>query len=274
MEYAVEDLRRVSLKIASEAAGLLRDMSCTSSATRKVGKETFRADIESESYILDALRSEGIKGKILTEESGVIETGNDLVVLVDPLDGSRNYANCIPWSSVSIAIAPGNAIDIREVIAGAVAPVFYGEPISFANNACYLGGSRIEPPTESENFVYVYVEHPEAARLLSDIIMILGGGFKVRSLGSAALEVAYVGIGRGKAFIDLRPKLRNIDIAAGLGIIKAMGGTYLGKRGETPRIGLRTIERVDTIAVFARDVPLEVIREISQGPLSSAGQRP
>ncbi len=56
--------------------------------------------------------------------------------------------------------------------------------------------------------------------------------------------------------------------------MKAMGGTYLGKRGEMPRIGLRTIERVDTIAVFARDVSLEVIREISQGPLSSAGQRP
>lgn len=272
MQYDLEDLRRMTLKIAGEAAGLLRDIACTTSATRKVRGETFKADVESEAYILDALRSEGVKGRILTEESGVHVEGSDLIVLVDPLDGSRNYANCIPWSSVSIAVAPGDAADISEVVAGTVAPIFYGEPISFAGERCYIGGILLKPHGESERFIYVYVEHPEAARLLSDIISILGGGFKIRSLGSAALEIAYVGIGRGKAFIDLRPKLRNIDVAAGLGIVRAMGGVYLNGRGEPPRIGVKRIERVDTIAVFSRDVPFKLIHEISRGPLRSAGQ--
>lgn len=272
MEYDPEDLRGLAVKIAGEAAGLLRDIACTGTATRRIKGETFAADVKSESYILDALRHEGVRARVVTEESGVVDMGDDLIALVDPLDGSRNYTNCIPWSSVSIAFAPKGARDISEVIAGAVAPIFYGDPVSFSDNACYIGGSRVEPPGESERFIYVYVEHPEAARLLSDAIVIMGRGFKVRSLGSAALEVTWVGIGRGRAFLDLRPKIRNIDIAAGLGVVRVMGGTYLGPGGERPRIGVDRIERVGTIAVFSRDVPREVIEELSRGPLSSAGQ--
>lgn len=262
MEYDVEDLRRLSLRIAGEAAGLLEDLACSSAGTRRVSGETFKADLESESYILDALRSEGVKARILTEESGVLEWGGDLTLLIDPLDGSRNYANCIPWSSVSIAVAPGGASDVSEVVAGAIAPVFYGDAISFAGGDVYLGGVRVEPPAEDSDFVYVYVEHPEAAIQLAGLIGVLGGDLKVRSLGSSALETAYVGMGRGKAFIDLRPKLRNIDVAAGLGVVRALGGRYLGKGGGTPRIGLKAIERVDTIAVFSRNVPPHVVGEV------------
>jgi len=270
-EVEAEELRRILYRIAGEASGLLRDMACSGEATRRVKGETFRADLASEEYIVDALRSEGLKAKIVSEESGVIDMGDDYVVLVDPLDGSRNYVNCIPWSSVSIAILPGGAKSLAETLAGVVAPVFYGDPLSFSTSSCYQGSARIPPPEGSERFLYVYVEHPEAAVRLAEIIDILGRGFKVRSLGSAALEVAYVAIGRGTAFIDLRPKLRNIDIAAAAGLASRCGATLAGPGGTLDSIGVGRVERIGPIAVFSKSVSGSVIDDIVRGPLSSAG---
>ncbi len=267
-----EELRRILVKVSGEAAGLLRDIACTTEASTRVGEETFKADLISEEYIMDALKREGINGRFVSEERGVIVDKGDYTILIDPLDGSRNYANCIPWSSVSIAIADSKGRSLADVIAGVVTPVFYGDPVSFSSNGCYMGATRISPPQESEKFIYVYVEHPEAAVLLAEIIGILGRGFKVRSLGSAALEITYVSIGRGKAFIDLRPKLRNIDVAAAIGLARTCGGKTTGPGGAIREIPIDKIVRLDTLAVFSRDVPDEIISKISKGPLSSAGQ--
>ncbi len=247
-------VRRAVARVAGEAAGLLRDLACTEESTRRVRGETYRADLEAEEYILDALRSEGIWGRVIAEESGVHEGPGEYTVLVDPLDGSRNYVNCIPWSSVSIAVAPRNAGTVYEVAAGAVAPVFHGPPYSFEPGSCYAGSTRLEPLRVPERFLYVYVEQPEAAHRLSEIIRGLGGGFKVRSLGSAALEIAYVAMGRGTAFIDLRPKLRNLDVAAALGLVRECGGGVYGPRGPRPHIGVTGLERLDTILVTAPGV--------------------
>ena len=267
-----EDLRRILVRVAGEASGLLRDLSCSSEASARVRGETFKADLISESYIIDSLAREGVAGRFVSEESGVVERRGDYIVLIDPLDGSRNYANCIPWSSVSIAVAKSSGRTLRDIIAGVVAPVFHGEPLSFSDMGCFHGAVMVEPVREAERFIYVYVEHPEAAVLLAEIIGIMGRGFKVRSLGSAALEISYVAIGRGKAFIDLRPKLRNIDIAAGVGLARMCGAHVTGPGGDIDRIGIRDIVRLNTIAVFSHDVPHSVIEEIERGPLSSAGQ--
>ncbi len=275
MEYSHDDLRRVLVKVAGEAAGFLRDIACTGKAIERVGEETFKADLESEAYIIDALIHEGVSGRFVTEEAGVVETTKgDFTVLIDPLDGSRNYANCIPWSSVSIAVASKQAKSIDDVVAGVVQPIFYGYPMSFTPEKCYLGGTPIEKLGDSERFLYVYVEHPEAAVKLADIIAILGRGMKIRSLGSAALEIAYVAVGRGKAFIDLRSKLRNIDVAAGIGLVNGCGGDYLGPGGVRPFIGISRVEPIGTLAVFSHDVERDSIEAIRRGPLSSAGQSP
>jgi len=243
-------LRRLALQVSGEAAGLLRDMACTRRAGERIEGDTIRADIVSEDYIIDVLRAEGFRGAVVTEEKGTLRLGDDdLVVLIDPLDGSRNYSNCIPWASVSVAFArPANGvIGPGDVIAGAVTPVFYGDPLSFDSH-CYLGETPWER-LEEARFLYVYIEEPEAARGIARIIEHLGGGYKVRSLGSAALEIAYVGLGRGAAYIDLRPKIRNVDVAAATGFASRCGVGSYRLDGSLLKFPLDRVQRLGPIVV-------------------------
>jgi len=243
-----QEYRRILARIAGEAAGLLRDLSCSEEYTTRVSGETIRADLEAESYIIDALRSEGLGGRVVTEERGIVSLGGEgPTFIVDPLDGSTNYSDCIPWSSVSIAVAPPGASGLREVEAGAVAPIFWGSTLSFARRGgCYVGEERVEPRRPPSNVIFVYVEHPEAAMGLARVTRELGG-LKVRSLGSAALELAYTSLGRARLFLDLRSRLRNVDVAAAMGMLLECGGVIVGGQGEPLDSRLEGVERVGTV---------------------------
>jgi myo-inositol-1(or 4)-monophosphatase len=260
------EYRRILVRIAGEAAGLLRDLSCSEEYTSRVSGETIRADLESESYIIDALKSEGLGGRVVTEERGTVSLGGEgPIFIVDPLDGSTNYGECIPWSSVSIAVAPPGATSLREVEAGAIAPVFWGPPMSFARGeGCYVGGERVEPRRPASNLIFVYVEHPEAAMGLARVTKELGG-LKVRSLGSAALELAYTSLGRARLFLDLRSRLRNVDVAAAMGMLLECGGSIVGGRGEPLDSGLGGVERVGTVIASLDEASIRRVLDILGG---------
>ncbi len=261
-----EEYRRVITRIAGEAAGLLRDLACEEKYVEVVSGETMRADIESESYIIDALKAEGLGGRVVTEERGVVELGRaGPTFIVDPLDGSTNYKACIPWSSVSIAVVPEGSRRLRDVAAGVVAPVFYGPYISFTRGGgCYEGASRVRPRERPLEVVYVYVEHPEAAEGLARLTRGLGG-LKVRSLGSAALEMAYTALGRGLLFLDLRSRLRNVDIAAALGITIECGGEAVNYNGDPLDSGVDSVKRVGTVISSLRPGILKEALSILRG---------
>ncbi|WP_062662280.1 inositol monophosphatase family protein [Aeropyrum camini] len=138
--HDAEQLRRVAVKVSSEAAGLLRDMACSEDLGRVITGETTVADKKAEDYIVDMLRSELESVQVISEEAGgVASRASDApIALVDPLDGSTNYLSCITWCSVSIAFADPRS---GEVLAGSVAPVYSGMPVSFSRGGgCYHGG--------------------------------------------------------------------------------------------------------------------------------------
>ncbi|MCE4624761.1 MAG: hypothetical protein F7C35_02710 [Desulfurococcales archaeon] len=243
----LEELRRVAYRIAGEAAAYLRDLACSDeSLAKSLGGETVLADAIAEDYIISALHEELGQVRVVTEEKGVVGKG-DITAVVDPLDGSKNYLNCIPWASVSIAFAPTGGT-LNDVLAGAVAPIFYGDIISFARGGgCRIGHYRIREKGEPQKYVFVYIDHPEAAELVARTIALLGGGYKVRSLGSAALELAYTGLRRATMFLDLRSKLRNVDVAAAFGIIRECGGFVRVIEGREQDISIDRVVRVGNI---------------------------
>ena len=170
------------------------------------------------------------------------------MALIDPLDGSVNYLNCIPWASVSIALAPANARTFRDILAGAVAPIFTGHPLSFSRGGgCRLGETLVRDKIKPyKKMVAVYVEHPSAVEGLKSF-MSRFKGFKVRSLGSAALEIAYTAIGRITLFLDIRSKLRNVDTAAAVGMLLECGGAFIGSNGEEPGLDLSGVARIGSV---------------------------
>ena len=258
-----EELRRILVRVASEAAAYLRDIACTEpKLSESVSGETVVVDILAENYIIGALKEELGSVRIVTEERGVLGSG-ELTVIIDPLDGSKNYLNCISWASVSIAAVPTGGT-ITEALAGVVAPIFYGDPISFARGiGCFRGNAhltRISPP---EKFVYVYIDHPEAAKKVASLVASLGGGYKVRSLGSAALEIAYTGVGRGTAFVDLRSKLRNVDIAAAAGIVRECGGAIIDERGNSVNTPVDRVHSAgNIIAIPEKEIASSIIQAL------------
>jgi len=252
------DLRRIVLRIAGEAAGLLRDLRSTSTyseiieGTRNVDDTTIRADWEAEQLIIDRLRSEGLRGMMLTEERGKVDLGGGpLIFIVDPLDGSKNYLSGIPWSSVSIAVADttrGTLLD--SVVAGAVAPVFQEPPYSFSvDEGCFQASRLVRRPETPLPMIFSYFEAPGVARIVELYRAATGHKGPVRSLGSAALEIIYTALGRAEVFIDARARLRIVDIAAATAFARLCGSPVSDIRGFNVNPPVTEMSRINSLLV-------------------------
>jgi myo-inositol-1(or 4)-monophosphatase len=251
----LEDLRRMVVRVAGEAAAYLRDRLGVSELLEVVtvhkydSDEGMRVDVESERNIVDLLRAEGFDGIFVGEETGVNRLGSGrLIAVADPLDGSKNYASLVPWCAVSIAIAAPQSSSmhatLNDVVVGAIAPVFQWPVLSFARGVGAFEGSTRVKASGGSKLVIAYVENLEQAQVVQHYLQLVGGGRGVRALGSASLEVAWTGMGRAEVFIDVRGKLRTVDIAAAFWFARE-AGAYIMAENRTAR--LDKIDRVGSV---------------------------
>ncbi|MDP8003709.1 MAG: inositol monophosphatase family protein [Caldisphaera sp.] len=254
-------LRKMLLDVSSKSIDYLRKNFCNNSELELIRGETIKADLISEKIIIDELKKYDISFKIVTEESNVVGSG-DYTFVVDPLDGSVNYENCIPWCSVSIAVLPPRS---KEIIAGVVSPVSSGMPFSFAKGyGCYEGNKRIEINKENKsNIIFTYVESEKEANIMASIVK-EKRGLKLRSLGSSALELIYTSLNRSYAFVDLRSKLRNVDVAAALGFLSECGGIAFDEKGNSLTIDTDKVSVIgNVIASFNKSNVVNIIKILS-----------
>jgi myo-inositol-1(or 4)-monophosphatase len=263
-----EDLRNMSVRISREAAKLLSENSSKPAYIERVeeGGEAIRADLWAEELILNMLKEEGFAGKVITEERGILELGDDhYIAIIDPLDGSKNYTRSIKWCSISIAFAEKGGKGLDSIIAGSVHPIFWDEPISFSRSEGVFLGDRLVTREEAltqirsrKNEVYlaVYMDQKGAIESIEKLYRSMtskGRDVAIRSLGSAALELAFVSLGRIDAFIDARSRLRIVDAAAGAGMVIAQGGYVLDLRGNPPEVDFSRMHRFDSLVAFLDD---------------------
>ncbi len=234
----VGDLRKIVERISGQTAGLLRDLSGEKLdeiiAKQKFGDTTRRIDIIAEDYILEMIKNTNIPSLVVTEERGIISIGDkpELIYVIDPLDGSTNYIIGVPWSAVSIGVSFFKKdARLSDIVAGAVAPIVPGFYVySFARGeGAFYGGSRITVDERNfigRNILLGYFESREGAKVFKSF-MEQAENVKVRSLGCASLEIVYTAIGRAELFMDIRGWLRNVDVAAALGIARELNA-YIG----------------------------------------------
>lgn len=231
--------REVALQIGKAAAERARELASKSESYEIVGYHgndvSRQADVEVERTIVEKVRELLPRFSIVTEESGRIDRSEpDGYVIVDPIDGSTNYANRIPWSSVSIAVI-GN--DGRQ--GGTIFPIWYGLPVSYDNNAVYEGESRVTRNRNPSKIVYISISN-SSSEILSKILPKLKG-YKLRQMGASSLEMTYTCLGKGAMFMDLRGRLRPFDIIASSSVCGILGyGIYSldGKRLELDPLSL------------------------------------
>jgi myo-inositol-1(or 4)-monophosphatase len=184
------------------------------------------ADLASEAMIIERIKSYYPKHSILAEESGeavIIGGDNTWKWIIDPLDGTTNYAHGYPCFAVTIALEHDGEIVIgvtfdptRDELFAAEnggGATLNGKPIrvSAAEN---LGDSLI-----CTGFPYDFKRKDDFARHLTAFLLDSRG---VRRDGSAAIDLAYVACGRFDGFWE--EGLNPWDLAAGKLLIEEAGG--------------------------------------------------
>ncbi len=192
---------------------------------------------------------------VATEESGFSgDKDSEHIVLIDPLDGSRNYANRIPIYCVSIAIAKNKpVILLKDVIASYVKKLITGEEF-------YADKERVYVPNEIEQPV------SEVVSILSygdeKLIRLIKEFRNSRLLGSASYEICLVARNSLSAFIDLRNKLRTVDVIAASYILERKGGLISDLRGE--RIRFKPLQKgIGIIAARSKSILKRVLKAIN-----------
>ncbi len=193
------------------------------------------ADHLSEALIIDAIRERGPTDAILAEETGehraiageAPTSGRGRLWIVDPLDGTVNYANGIPFFCVSI----GLIVDGRPTV-GVIHDPTRGETFAATRDgpamlAQSLGSSsHAVTASDKERLTDFVVSMALNGRAVASRTRTVRKAIRIaRSMGSAALALAYVANGRFDAFIQ-QGGLSAWDIAAA-GLIAERGGAVV-----------------------------------------------
>ncbi|MDK2971949.1 MAG: monophosphatase [Candidatus Sumerlaeota bacterium] len=191
------------------------------------------ADKESEAVVLAAIHERFPDHAILAEESGSGgASGSDYLWVIDPLDGTTNFAHGMPNFGASLAVTHRGVVVAGGVFAPALGDTYLaGRGLGATRNGERLRVSSIDRFDEAlivTGFPYDRATH---AAWLTDML----GRFLTRSqgllrLGSAALDLAYVAAGNLEGFYE--SNLHAWDMAAGSLLVEEAGGrmsTYTGE---------------------------------------------
>jgi myo-inositol-1(or 4)-monophosphatase len=192
------------------------------------------ADLASEKLIIERIRSYFPKHAILAEEAGdavLLDGTNTWKWIIDPLDGTTNFAHGYPCFCVTIALEHDGEIVIGVTFDPTRGELFAAEKGKGATlNNKPIRVSETEKLSESlivTGFPYDFKQKENFARHLTDFLLNSRG---VRRDGSAAIDMAYVACGRFDGFWE--EGLNPWDVAAGLLLIEEAGGQVTHYHGE------------------------------------------
>ncbi|MDQ6755951.1 MAG: inositol monophosphatase, partial [Bacteroidota bacterium] len=168
---------------------------------------------------------------ILSEECGASGNTSEYKWIIDPIDGTVNFANGIPICCVSIGVEHNG-----KIVLGAVHNPFLNELfLAEKNCGATLNGKKIQVSNKTEviksclvtGFPYTYTE--EVNGPLQIFEKLIRRGIPVRRLGSAAIDLCWVAAGRFDGFYE--HKLSAWDSAAGFLIVEEAGGRVTDFKG-------------------------------------------
>ncbi|MDI3547126.1 MAG: monophosphatase [Halanaerobiales bacterium] len=180
----------------------------------------------SEEKITDYIREKYPTHSILAEESGKIDKGADYRWIIDPLDGTNNYAHGFSIFTISIALEYKG-----QTVLGAV---YYPKQdelfTAIRGEGAYLNGNRIRVTDREDlsqallatGFPYSLIDMDYSLKLFNNIVKKAQG---IRRTGSAAFDLCNLARGSFDGFWELGLSLW--DIAAGKLIVEEAGGRVI-----------------------------------------------
>lgn len=216
----------VATHAASEAGRILKDhYKGEKRISYKPGRSNIVTDVDvlSEETVKALLRDEYPGFGVIAEESDEVVGETSYSWIIDPLDGTRNYAHGVPHFCVAIALARDG-----DVVIGVIHDPVRGETFSVEKGqGAFLNGSPIAVSRRASlqaslvGFDMGY--SVERGREMLEVANALWPGVEaVRVMGSAALGLAYAACGRLDLYINL--SLSSWDLAAGMLMVREAGG--------------------------------------------------
>jgi fructose-1,6-bisphosphatase/inositol monophosphatase family enzyme len=188
------------------------------------------ADLACEGAIHEILAAEYPDHSVLSEETAATARGEGWLWVVDPLDGTHNYARGVPFFCINIALC------YREepLVALTRDPVRGEEFWAEKGEGAFVNGDRMQASQrESVQASVVGVDmgynDQRAAHLLALLHELWPGMQSVRIMGSAALGLAYAAGGRFDLFVH--NMLYPWDVAAGILLVREAGGAISDRDG-------------------------------------------
>lgn len=231
----IDNIKRVGIAAAYKAGEVLRIHFGNLENIKKKGAIDLvtEADIKSEKAIIEIIRNSFPAHSVLAEESGLEKGRETDLWIIDPLDGTTNFAHRLPVFCVSIAFeSKGN------LLFGLVLNPVSGELfIAAKDEGATLNGRPISPSTVnqlSESLLvtgFPYDHHKILDTLMNRFSKCLSASQGVRRLGSAALDLCFVASGRFDGFWE--QNLNPWDTAAGTLIAREAGAVVTDFSGNT-----------------------------------------
>jgi myo-inositol-1(or 4)-monophosphatase len=217
--------KKIAIEAALKSGRLIRDSVGKILKISYKGRGNIVTDVDkkSEKLIIKKILSRFSGHSILSEESDPREGASGYRWIIDPLDGTTNFAHAFPFFCVSIALEHDGEIIMGVVYDPMRDELFYAE----SGKGAYLNNRRIRVSSAKKlsdsflatGFAYVNKKKDENINNFKRLLM---KTLAIRRAGSAALDLCYVACGRFDGFWEMY--LKPWDSAAGMIIVKEAGG--------------------------------------------------
>jgi myo-inositol-1(or 4)-monophosphatase len=197
------------------------------------GDRTLEIDAAAEEAVfrrLAALHSGGARFAALSEERGRVDFGFDptdpVLVVIDPLDGSRNAKRGLPHYALSLAVADGDTM--ADVAFGFVHDFGPGEEwVARRGQGAELNAVPLDPEVPERRvrgrLELLGLESADPAWVRESSGAFAGAAHRLRALGAIAVSLCQVAGARLDGMVTLR-RARSVDVAAGQLIVREAGG--------------------------------------------------
>jgi len=212
-----------------------------------------QVDLAAEKAIVDTLKEHEISFTLISEESGLEEfgkTASQCYVTTDPIDGTTNLMQGVPFYATSIAVS--SEPTISTVYAALVTDLFHGTTYTALKGRGASRDGREIAPSKSvsleEAVIGLDLNTYKVEKIAPRLTNLIQKTKHIRHFGANALEMCYVADGTTDAFVDIRGKLRATDIAAACLIVQEAGGRITTPDGKPLDIKLDPKQKAEFVA--------------------------
>ena len=251
----MEEYLKPFLEIGGEIYEFLQSVQEKSGMGREIGtgadgSPTKFVDRKAEDIIIRVVAENDLPLNIVSEERGIISRNYQKNLLVDPIDGTFNLVHNIPAYAVSMAVCGS---DVSSTESGFIMNLASGDWYYTARgHRLVMNGKECKAPEKRSGTFLVHL----SSKLDKRSLELISRARKYRYMGCAALELAMVASGSAdvSAHLGRSAPLRNIDVAAGVMMVREAGGTVVDGYGKDFNLGIDPAEKKNLIAAYSSSI--------------------